>query len=123
MIDGSFYTIVGTHDTDSLHIRREIVFRMDHVIFQAHFPDNPIVPGVCTLEIIRQLVSEVVGGEIRIPTVKNMNFLNLMTPAEGKVFTFDIQLVAQSETLFSAKTTISDPETIVVKASLLCEKH
>ena len=86
MIDGSFYTIVGTHDTDSLHIRREIVFRMDHVIFQAHFPDNPIVP-------------------------------------EGKVFTFDIQLVAQSETLFSAKTTISDPETIVVKASLLCEKH
>ena len=123
MIDGSFYTIVGTHDTDSLHIRREIVFRMDHVIFKAHFPDNPIVPGVCTLEIIRQLVTEVVGGEIRIPTVKNMKFLNLMTPAEGKVFTFDIQLVAQSETLFSAKTTISDPETIVVKASLLCEKH
>lgn len=123
MIDGSFYTIVGTHDTDSLHIRREIVFLMDHVIFKAHFPDNPIVPGVCTLEIIRQLVTEVVGGEIRIPTVKNMKFLNLMTPAEGKVFTFDIQLVAQSETLFSAKTTISDPETIVVKASLLCEKH
>ena len=123
MIDGSFYTIVGTHDTDSLHIRREIVFRMDHVIFQAHFPDNPIVPGVCTLEIIRQLVTEVVGGEIRIPQVRNMKFLNLMTPAECQVFTFDIQLVAQSETLFSAKTTISDPETIVVKASLLCEKH
>lgn len=123
MIDGSFYTIVGTYDTDPLHIRREIVFCMDHVIFKAHFPDDPIVPGVCTLEIIRQLVTEVVGGEIRIPTVKNMKFLNLMTPAEGKVFTFDIQLVEQSETLFSAKTTISDPETIVVKASLLCEKH
>ncbi|MBP5241827.1 MAG: hypothetical protein J6Z26_08005 [Bacteroidales bacterium] len=123
MIDGNFYTIVARHESDPLHIRCDVEFNVDHEIFKAHFPGNPIVPGVCSLEIIRQMATALLGGVIRIPSVKNMKFINVMTPAKGKLFTFDIQLVAQSDSQYSAKATISDADAIVVKASLLCEKH
>ena len=90
MIDGNFYTIVARHESDPLHIRCDVEFNVDHEIFKAHFPGNPIVPGVCSLEIIRQMATALLGGVIRIPSVKNMKFINVMTPAKGKLFTFDI---------------------------------
>ena len=123
MIDGSFYTVVGDGDIEGLHLRRDVVFNTEHEIFKAHFPDKPIVPGVCSIEIIRQLITDLLGGEVRVILVKNMKFLNLMTPDVGKVFRFDIQLTEQAPDRYSAKVVVSDPDTVVVKTSLVCEKH
>ncbi|MEL7160095.1 MAG: hypothetical protein AAFN92_05000 [Bacteroidota bacterium] len=59
--------------------------RADHPIYRGHFPDNPITPGVCSLEIIREIVamhfSGVLGPSTEVESIKFLGFLNpLRTP-------------------------------------------
>ena len=122
MIDETFYKVVDKQSAEPLHWRYTVIFNVNHDIFNAHFPGNPIVPGVCSMEMIRQFAESMLGGEVRIPSVKNMKFIRLMTPAEGKAFTFDILLTAKTDTQYSAKVAIFDGDDVIMKASLLCDK-
>lgn len=122
MIDETFYKVVDKKVVEQLHHSYDVEFNVEHVIFQAHFPDNPIVPGVCSLEIMRQFAQTMLGGEIRIPAVKNIKFVSLMTPAKGKIFTFDMQLLQKAENQYGAKVSISEGETMLVKASVVFDK-
>jgi 3-hydroxyacyl-[acyl-carrier-protein] dehydratase len=45
-----------------------------HEVFQAHFPNNPILPGFLQIELIEELFN------IHITTIKKAKFLNLVTP-------------------------------------------
>jgi len=52
----------------------------DHVIFKAHFPGEPITPGVCILQMSIELLSESVGKKLEPVYVKNVKFISLLTP-------------------------------------------
>lgn len=56
-----------------------------HVIYKAHFPGEPITPGVCLLQIGVELLSLVLGKKLEPVNVKNVKFLNMLTPGESPV--------------------------------------
>ncbi|MBR0073964.1 MAG: hypothetical protein IJP95_09025 [Bacteroidales bacterium] len=122
MFDETFYKVVASQHTAPLHSRHTVEFNLGHDILKAHFPDNPIVPGVCSLEIFRVFASSMLGAEVRIATVKNMKFVKLMTPAEGKRFDFDVDIKPTEDGRYSAKLLITEGDDIVSKASLICVK-
>ncbi len=123
MLDETFYTVVASRQTASLHCIQTVAFNLNHPILKAHFPNNPIVPGVCSLEVFRGFASAMLGAEVRIATVKNMKFVKLMTPAEGKLFDFDIDMKITDEGRYSAKLLITEDGETIVKASLICVTH
>ncbi len=55
-----------------------------HPIYRGHFPDNPITPGVCSLEIITQLAAAHYSGlekPVEVESIKYLGFVNpLQTP-------------------------------------------
>ena len=57
-----------------------IVFNGDHDIFKGHFPGNPVVPGVCTMEIVKELLQQQVGKPLMLRSTGNVKFLQLVTP-------------------------------------------
>ena len=122
MIDESFYTIRNRQECAPLHIVHAVAFNHEHEIFKAHFPDNPIVPGVCCVEIVRQMVGDMLGADMRISVVKNLKFISLMTPAADKVFSFDVDVAENSENQYSVKVTIAHDGTVMTKMSLMCHK-
>lgn len=54
----------------------------EHVIFQAHFPGQPILPGITMLRVIRDIAAQIVGKNIRLQSIKNVKFTNVVTPRE-----------------------------------------
>ena len=51
-----------------------------HAVFTGHFPDNPIVPGVCTLNMITDVVQGQFGADYQFDTAAFVKFLQLIRP-------------------------------------------
>ncbi len=39
-------------------VNTEVIINKDHEIFTGHFPDNPVMPGVCMIQIIKELTEK-----------------------------------------------------------------
>lgn len=53
-----------------------------HPVYQGHFPGNPITPGVLTLHMIRECVSQETGRQLHYSTVKSCRFVALIRPGD-----------------------------------------
>lgn len=54
-----------------------------HRVFDGHFPNQPVVPGVCTLTLIKKALSEACGRPMRFQTIKECKFLSALIPTEN----------------------------------------
>lgn len=49
-------------------------------IFGGHFPDEPVVPGACMLQVIKDVLADTLKAELRLVKATNIKFLSLVTP-------------------------------------------
>lgn len=77
MLEGSFYHIV---QKDGLCVT--IVLNVQHPIYKAHFPDKPITPGACLVQIAEELLQQ------QIVRITNLKFLQIVPPTAELVYTF-----------------------------------
>lgn len=56
-----------------------------HEIFKGHFPGNPIVPGVCTMAMVKALLEAAVKEKLLLKEASNVKFLGLITPLMSPV--------------------------------------
>ncbi|MCM1168334.1 MAG: beta-hydroxyacyl-ACP dehydratase [Bacteroides sp.] len=57
----------------------------EYSVFEGHFPGNPVLPGVCTLRLVRDCVSAAVGEPVMLLAVKSCKFLGMVVPAPDAV--------------------------------------
>jgi 3-hydroxyacyl-[acyl-carrier-protein] dehydratase len=69
----------------------------EHYIFKAHFPTNPITPGVCIIQIIKELASEILGCDLFLKKLNNVKFLNIINPIENKEVIFSISIASEGD--------------------------
>lgn len=80
----------------------------DNVIFKVHFEGNPILPGACMTEICRELIERRTNRRLNIKNIKNIKFLQLISPKEHCEILFDINISELENNELSAKINISD---------------
>ncbi|MCX6330659.1 MAG: hypothetical protein NTZ85_14245 [Bacteroidia bacterium] len=51
------YTIKNIQKESVNKLTIQVELKRDHDIFKGHFPGNPILPGVCTIQILKELLS------------------------------------------------------------------
>lgn len=90
----------------------------EHPVYKAHFPGNPITPGACMLREAGVLMQEKMGRPLYLKASKNIKYLSLLLPAEGKEVKFDFSRVTESETECKAQVVIADESTVYTKMSL-----
>ena len=57
-----------------------VILNPDHLIYKAHFPGQPVTPGVCMLQMISELLSVQEGKQLYIKSIKNAKFISMMSP-------------------------------------------
>ncbi len=113
-----FYFIDAKERTDAgfcytLH------FNADHLIYKAHFPGEPITPGVCILQVGLDLLADAVDCELEVVNVKNVKFLSVLRPDMGTV-SVEVQKIEINDGLVKAQVSFHTPETPIAKMSLQC---
>ena len=58
----------------------KLVFEPSHQIFQGHFPGHPVVPGVVSIAIVRELLEKALGYQLDLVQASTVKFLALMGP-------------------------------------------
>jgi 3-hydroxyacyl-[acyl-carrier-protein] dehydratase len=93
MLLNNLYTLLSlgfSEDRDAF--TATILLQKDHPVFKGHFPGNPILPGVCTVQIISELLVKVTGRELRLCKASNIKYLGFISPLS----TPEIQLLFTS---------------------------
>ena len=68
-----------------------------HPIFTGHFPGNPVVPGVCQIQMIKELVEKAVMQQLRLTESDNIKFLSMISPLVNKQLEFVVQIKPSEE--------------------------
>ena len=63
----------------------EISINRDCEIFRGHFPGQPVLPGVCSIEIIRESLSIMTGRDVHLCKISQCKFTGMVNPQQDCV--------------------------------------
>lgn len=90
MLLGDFYQLVNS-TTQENGYRAQVKLNAAHPIFEGHFPGNPVVPGVCQLQMVEEVLSHLTGKKLRLKTTGYVKFLHTINPDTSA--TVDMELL------------------------------
>ena len=99
-------------------LRFDIHLNKDHIIYNAHFPGQPITPGVCIVQIARELMETHLKTTLRLHTIKNIKFLSPISPEEYPDVSFDLQNIAIEDNDVKFQAVVSSSANTFAKLSL-----
>ena len=113
----NFYTIKNQNISD---VKAEFRIRLnaENFVYQAHFPNNPITPGVCLIQMAVELFNVVKGEKFSIKTLKNVKFTSPINPLEYPEVDFALEF-AEKEGFWQLKVLIKENETVFAKMSVI----
>ncbi len=119
-LKNNLYTITGKSILDGNAIF-EIQLNHDNLIYAAHFPDKPITPGVCIIQIAKELMEEILNRELYISNIKNVKFLSIIVPIIGESYRYILTKIKEDEDYCSAQVNVvASDGTPCAKISFSC---
>lgn len=109
-----FYSILDSSTSES-GISVLVKIDKNHSIFQGHFPNQPVTPGVCTMQIIKELSEKHFGKELMLKTARNVKFMAIINPEENEEVRFDLSFEPVGEGEISIKAMVLMDENPALK--------
>ena len=79
-----FFTIDDTVNSET-EIWAELRINANHKIFEGHFPNQPVVPGVCMMQMIKEILEQVIDKQTDLVQAADMKFLAVINPVENNL--------------------------------------
>lgn len=92
-----------------------------HAIFQAHFPGNPITPGVCIIQMVTELLEQYVGQSLSLKRVANVKFLHVLSPKEYTTCRVVFRNIESGGSGWKIKASVEAETTCFAQLSLILE--
>jgi|ERR1022692_1041846 3-hydroxyacyl-[acyl-carrier-protein] dehydratase len=105
MLQGNFFTITAIQ-TEISSAKAVLKINPAHEIFAGHFPGTPVVPGVCMMQIVKEILEDVLAKDINLIKADHVKFLTVINPQKISSVQLDL------------KYTITDSQDIITMASL-----
>ena len=94
MLAGKLYTIEQSHIAEETGTY-QVLWNAAHPIFEGHFPGRPVVPGVCMMQTIQELLELMSQKKVLLKKASNMKFLNMIDPNAHPRVVVDVQYKLQ----------------------------
>lgn len=82
MLHGHFFTIEACEPAGNSAIVK-LKLNEDHEVFRGHFPGQPVVPGVFTLQLIKECIQYLTGKRWQYEEVQNCKFSHPILPGQS----------------------------------------
>lgn len=122
LLKNSLYNIQSQDAINSVYT---IELNPDCFIYKAHFPELPITPGVCIIQVAMELFSELCGAALDLESVANAKFLSVINPEITKNLTYSFNKITISDdsSRYKVSVVVADEDTIYTKLSLCFRKQ
>ncbi|MGZ3884939.1 MAG: 3-hydroxyacyl-ACP dehydratase [Bacteroidia bacterium] len=103
MLKNDFYTVkertAGTDNQFSLVIR----LNPEHAIYKGHFPEMPVVPGVCQVQIIKELLEDRLGKNLQMVSGDNIKFTGMIIPTQNATVNIEMSYAEKENNVIGAE--------------------
>ncbi len=79
VLNGSFFTVLSSDMKDGTGTYG-LRLNPEHFIFRCHFPEQPIVPGVCIVQMLSELLSAYTGRRLYVKEMRRVKFVGPVYP-------------------------------------------
>ncbi|MDD4589307.1 MAG: hydroxymyristoyl-ACP dehydratase [Parabacteroides sp.] len=122
MLNNHLYTVVCSEKQETLYYV-EVALNPENIIYKSHFPGKPITPGVCIIQMLKELVEMIKKQSYMIFEVKNVKFLKIIDPIENSPIDFFIALIDEKGILHVSAEIKREEETFARLILFLSESH
>ncbi|PRD54774.1 3-hydroxyacyl-ACP dehydratase [Sphingobacterium gobiense] len=114
-----FYHVANiTSRSNNIHIA-EVHLNPVHAIFEGHFPGNPVAPGVCMMQILKELMEEIEQKELFLVYASNVKFTALINPNENPILQFALEISYDDQEQVKVKSTTTFGDIVALKLSVV----
>ena len=122
MLLKDFYTINSLEKKDGLKYEAVLLINGKHEVFNGHFPGNPIMPGVCMMQIIKELTEQITDKQLLMQSLSNVKFMALINPEVTPELKLELDINETEDGLIKVKNTTTFGETVALKLSSIYKK-
>jgi 3-hydroxyacyl-[acyl-carrier-protein] dehydratase len=119
MLSGIFFDIQSFTTEEPVGIQQRhlvvVTLNRDHSIYRGHFPGNPVVPGVCQVQMVRELVETAVKQPLKLTESDNIKFLAMINPAVNPQLEFTMIIKPVTDHQFAVTASIGSGSTVFLK--------
>ena len=105
MLLNNFFIIKNISESGN-EIKASLRIEKSHPIFKGHFPGQPVVPGVCMMQMIQEIIEKHVRKNCFLNEASNLKFLNVLDPTENNEIESSITIEARNERSIQVNATI-----------------
>ncbi|MCI9846169.1 3-hydroxyacyl-ACP dehydratase [Flavobacterium pectinovorum] len=122
MVLKDFYKILSEEKISDSKYTITILINEKHEVFKGHFPGNPIMPGVCMIQIIKELTEKITQQTLMIQTLSNVKFMALINPENTPELRLELDIATTEDNLTKVKNTTYFNDTVALKLSNVYKK-
>ncbi len=112
----NFYSVENIEQQDSVY-SAYITLNPRHEIFGGHFPGNPVTPGVCMMQIVKELTEKITDKKLTLTSASNVKFMAIINPEETPELTLELNITEEADAV-KVKNSTFFGETIALKMSV-----
>lgn len=80
MLIKDYYSIDNATVTDDGKGTFEVSLNPECMVYQGHFPGNPVSPGVCNIQMIIECARQLTGKQLMLSNLQQCRLTTLITP-------------------------------------------
>lgn len=108
MLINDYYTIEGTSTQEDAHLYH-IRLNPECQVYRGHFPEQPVSPGVCNIQMLKELAEQTVGRRLFMSNLNLCRLTTLVTPQEHPTMTATLVL-DEKEGTYKLRATLGNGE-------------
>ena len=88
-------------------LKAVLAINKDCLIFKGHFPGQPVLPGACMLQIVKEVLEKALGACLRLKKAEYLKFMLVIGPESTSSVNLDIvhKELAESQIKITARLT------------------
>jgi 3-hydroxyacyl-[acyl-carrier-protein] dehydratase len=95
----------------------------EHFIYKAHFPGNPITPGVCIIQFCKELMEQQTGETLFLQKIHNVKFLAVIDPTVTDTVRVSFSKISEVESGYKVSVLVHDGTAQFAKLSLFLQRQ
>ncbi len=115
MLLKDFYKIQSLIKTDDQKYLVTVLINENHEVFEGHFPGNPVMPGVCMMQIIKELSEQITESSLLMHSISNVKFMALINPFVTPELRLELEIIYAENQLIKVKNTTYFNNTVALK--------
>lgn len=105
MLLNDFFKILDVQNGEKYTVQIEL--NPKHRIYSGHFPGNPITPGVCLTQMVKETVQHITSKKLQMVKGDNLKFTAILNPEVNATVTMSLSIKIKEAGLWQAESVIS----------------